>query len=280
MAEVGKKESVLNVKSTSMSPKDLEAEIAATAQAISELETVDGATVASPKSKPSKKGSASKADEGTSTQAKKASKKQPTKKGRVMSTSDVRPGVRPPKKSPTKAEIKGEDSSGPSAVMVTVKPKSIAVQPDSPNKAEVAPLTHIGKDIKPLSDKPKSADQATSSSPSADEQKKSAPTAITSKVKINNAKPYDVIKVAEKSSNRHGDEGAVDTIESNNHSNSAHISHRTDSPHVARIYDSKTYHIPLSVDRHHRKAMMPAWAWALTILIGIATAASYFIYTR
>jgi hypothetical protein len=42
------------------------------------------------------------------------------------------------------------------------------------------------------------------------------------------------------------------------------------TPHAVRIYDTRTYHIPISVDRHHRKAMMPLWAQITIVLIGVA----------
>lgn len=40
--------------------------------------------------------------------------------------------------------------------------------------------------------------------------------------------------------------------------------------HVARIFDTTTYHMPISVDHHSRKAALPRWARIVVLLVAIA----------
>jgi len=46
------------------------------------------------------------------------------------------------------------------------------------------------------------------------------------------------------------------------------------TPHVTRLYDTKTYHIPLSVDRHNRKSAMPRSVQISIVLFAIIVMAT------
>ena len=278
MAGGVKKQEVLKVTDSSMSPEDLEAEIAASASAISGYETVAGKTIETPdKPKPKKKTTkkpektAKKSTPKKKTLAKTTTKpKKPTqKKGKVMATSDVKPAPKPIKKPPTVAKIVSDDSeSKPSAVKITIKTSSSTpAKPSSSQNTKNQILNHQGRTLQPIG----SSTQATTPTAKPRESKTgvATPVAIKSEVQLSKKpqvvasdKPYAVLKAATEVS---------ESTEHQPHRAGTGAGHRhSDAPHVARIYDTKTYHIPLSVDHHHRKAMMPRWAQYVVLAIGIA----------
>lgn len=56
---------------------------------------------------------------------------------------------------------------------------------------------------------------------------------------------------------------------------------QTDSEeqNAAKIYDTKKYHVPIKVNRHHRKAAVPLWAEILILLVGVFAAVAYAAYS-
>jgi len=78
---------------------------------------------------------------------------------------------------------------------------------------------------------------------------------------IHSPKPYDVMRKSTKSESKPKSSSAS--------SEPKHVSVHKRTPHVARIYDTNTYHLPLSVDYHHRKAMMPVWGQVATLIAAI-----------
>ena len=224
-----------------------------------------------------------------------APKKKPKNhSGKVVVTSDVRPRNHSSvKKKAKRATINVTDENAPSAVKVKVEPKDIVVKkppvsaPVTKTKTEPAViLNHRGKDVLPLSGKSGSEEQSKPAKvpepakvrPSSDE-----PKAITGSVRvtsrpqevpkqdepvtsepakpIHSPKPYDVMRKSTKSESKPKSSSAS--------SEPKHVSVHKRTPHVARIYDTNTYHLPLSVDYHHRKAMMPVWGQVATLIAAI-----------
>lgn len=321
MAGDTKPEKVLNVKSdASKSAKDLEAEIAAAAHAISELETVDGETVSKPRAKKTRKSTAKKtkssktkkpATKKTSSTKKASSKKTPPKKSAskktttkktvpekaptktaatpaakkptpkktakprkptsVVPNQDVRP-AQPKPKVVKKAVVTSSSDGAPSAVKVTVKPKSANKPLEKKVEEATAPqiMNHQGKTLKPIST---NTDSVNASKP---EIPAKPAKAVTSKVKvkepIHTPKPYEVIKTEDtETKHRPQTDESVEEPQQKEAPTTTPARHKR-TPHVARVYDTQTYHLPLSVDHHHRRAQFPRWAQALLLLIGLAGA--------
>ncbi len=314
-----KSEKVLEVSTdANKSAADLEAEIAAAASAISSLETVGGETVkkevtrkkrtkkATTKStstkKTSKKSTAKKS--GTSSEKKttatkkapakkQAAKKSPSKSKSKPSMTDVMP-VKPEKtpKVIKKAEVQSEESSGPSAVKVTVQPKPATRESgdDEPKETPTVILSHKGRSLTPLSDvsKPEPTRKSGAKKPEPAKQDvikplfdepesveevptKEAPKAVTSSVRvskqpIHTEKPYGVITGPAKEPSAVAHASAPSRV-----ANKTELHRHKDkhTPHVARIYDTRTYHIPISVDHHHRRAILPLWGQIVVLLIGL-----------
>lgn len=208
----------------------------------------------------------SKSDKAVTKKSAAVAPKKKSRKGKVMSTSDIRPQVAR-ESSVKKAEITFEDNNAPSAVRVSVKPvadhapkteKSTSSQPELPNRhgKTIAPLSENVHGAKPAA--PLQAAESKSEEPTSHDKA----VAITTHTRVNArpiahppAKPYAVI-------HKQLPEAMRSQSEQQQAKSEKH------APHVARIYDTQTYHIPLSVDHHHRKAMFPVWGWVAIIAAG------------
>ena len=283
MAESKSKSDVLEVKSSSMSPADLEAEIAAAASSIGGAKTVNSSVeleieeqLPDRKLPAKKKPAPKKAPVKTAkkTTPKKASAKKPTKKT-SKSMTDVRPGT-PKKKTVTKAKVKSASTSTPSAVKVKIEPKSAVAKRGRAEKPKT--LNHHAKDLKPIGDAKKLKAAA---KPKVVKAPKAKPVAVTSKVKvkkkpISTPKPYKVVKA--KSAGKIATKAATKAAPKKAAQPKPQPKPTKHTPHVARIFDTQTYHIPITVDHHHRKAAFPQWATFAIIMAGVGTLfALYFL---
>lgn len=52
-----------------------------------------------------------------------------------------------------------------------------------------------------------------------------------------------------------------------------------DEPQVAKIYDTKKYHVPINVNRHHRRNAVPMWAEILILIVGLLGALVYGVWS-
>ncbi len=310
MADAKMPEKVLKVQTdSSKSAKDLEAEIAAAASAISGMETVDGETMVkevkkktrSASKKIPKKATKSKAKTNkapaksdskpkatvkitTKTTASPVKKKTATKKPRtikVMATSDVKPrSHKSVKKTAKQATVEMPTNEAPSAVKVTVKPKTPIAE--NSEAIPVTTLNHKGKTLKPIGDvtKLQKAETKTASSPKIGVARpvakpKSKPKAVTNSVRItkkpiSTKKPYEVVKatIDDKQEAPETDSKPVEEVRQPVVEKAA--KHKKHTPHVARIFDTQTYHIPITVDHHHRRAALPLWGQISAVAVGLA----------
>lgn len=287
---------------SSRSAKDIEAEIAAAASAIGGVKTEKSMDQPKEEAKSAltvaaerKRGTA---EEDTSKQevkpapvievpkkTVKTSANKPKKSKRKTATKKITKKVtakKPAKETVDEQPVKLQSG----AVKVNIFPKSVVAKTDGKSGRSTS-LNRHGKKLTPIGDVRKLKKAEKDAIP---KHKPLSPDAIAVKVipkkkkpikaKVNQ-KPYKVIKKAPPSELVQKPEPQetvvkVKPVEPQPAPAPVPEIHKPQpvkrTPHAARLYDTRTYHMPLSVDHHHRRAIMPIWGRILVVMIGLVAA--------
>jgi hypothetical protein len=278
-----KNSEVITVKSGNLSAADLEAEIAAMANALGEIKTVNGAPVRKP-----------------------SRRKLPLK---PQTTSDKKTKVKKPvsAKSVDSTEEKGEritvKVSKPKVVRTVSQP--LDKKPSSSNDPKI--INHSGKKmVRPISEIKHEDD---SKNQPAHPETEKAPRAVkvsldASSTSVEVHHPQEDKNVAKPAAESQESEPKDPETAMRPVRNEPETTMSDDNPeaeekpavnissakpaqtkrekklrHVARIYDTHTYHMPIEVNYHHRKALLPRWGRIVMYLAAIAGMLGYAFFS-